>query len=267
MLKTQQLFDPYGHLAYRESGQGEPIIFLHGVGMHSEAWTPQIDAFCDGMRTIALDMPGHGESSALPKGAELQDFVEWLYEALDKLELGPVNLVGHSMGALIAGGFSVKYPELVRRVAVLNGIYCRSQKARAAVEARAAEIELGKVDLETPIKRWFGDSDTDSEACRLVLKILASVDMDGYAIAYRAFAQGDQTYAAGWANVRCPMLALTGDGDPNSTPEMSKAMARAALNGHVEILAGQRHMINLTAPSKVNAILSLWLSTPVDKKE
>ena len=58
------------------------------------------------------------------------------------------------------------------------------------------------------------------------------------------------------------MLALTGDGDPNSTPKMSRAMAESAQNGHVKVLEGHRHMVNLTAPEAVNKILDNWLAMP-----
>jgi pimeloyl-ACP methyl ester carboxylesterase len=55
------------------------------------------------------------------------------------LGLGPVSVAGHSMGALIAAGLAVERPDLVRRVALLNGVHRRSPEARAAVLARAAE--------------------------------------------------------------------------------------------------------------------------------
>jgi pimeloyl-ACP methyl ester carboxylesterase len=259
----QQLSEPYGNLAYREVGQGDPLVLIHGVGMQSAAWGPQIEHFGQSMHVIALDMPGHGDSSPLPTTAELPDYVSWLFAALTALDTGPVNLAGHSMGALIAGGFAVSYPQLTRRVALLNGVHKRSASARAAVEARSTQINAGEIDIETPLTRWFDDSDADRVVRETVRPWLKAINPGGYATAYGAFARGDQTYASDWSNVECPVLALTGDGDPNSTPDMSRAMASAARNGRVEILEGHRHMVNLTAADTVNSILDDWLAMPV----
>ncbi|GAA6194493.1 alpha/beta hydrolase [Phaeobacter sp. NW0010-22] len=263
---TLQLSEPYGQVAYRDTGTGAPVLLIHGVGMQSASWGPQIDTLSATHRVIAVDMPGHGGSDPLPEAAELPDFVAWLFAVVTALDLGPVSLAGHSMGALIAGGFAAEYPNMVARVAVVNGVYRRNAAARAAVEARAAEIKQGKVDLETPLTRWFGDSAQDQIARDQVAGWLSAVDMSGYATAYGAFARGDSTYADAWGRVTCPMLALTGDGDPNSTPEMSQAMAAAAQNGAAKVITGHRHMVNLTAPNEVTAILQDWLSRSLTQR-
>lgn len=263
-LTTLQLSEPYGQIAYRQAGQGEPVVLIHGVGMQSAAWGPQIEALSATHHVIALDMPGHGGSDPLPPEAQLPDFVAWCAAALETLNLGAVNLAGHSMGALIAGGVAIEHPSLVQRIAVVNGVYRRLIAARQAVEARADEIRKGPVDLETPLNRWFDPQ--DRVARDQVAGWLQQVDQGGYATAYGAFARGDDTYADGWSNVTCPMLALTGDGDPNSTPEMSQAMADAAQDGDAVIVEGHRHMVNLTAPDVVTDILRSWLTRPIKER-
>jgi (E)-2-((N-methylformamido)methylene)succinate hydrolase len=61
--------------------------------------------------------------------------------------------------------------------------------------------------------------------------------------------------------VRCPLLVLTGDGDANSTPAMSRAMAAMAPQGRAVVIAGHRHMVNLTAPDAVTTEMKHWLAT------
>ena len=246
--------------AYRDAGQGEPLVLIHGVGMRLEAWEPQIAELSRRRRVIAVDMPGHGETDKLPRGSLLPDFVRWLGVFLDDLRLGAVNLCGHSMGALIAGGAAAAFGDRIKRVALLNGVYRRTPEARAAVLARAKEIEEGHIDLRSPLARWFGDAEVGGEPYRLTRGWLASVDVEGYGTAYAAFAQGDETYADAWPRVRAPALFITGAEDPNSTPAMSRAMAAAAQAGQALVIEGHRHMINLTAPQFVNDALSAWLS-------
>ncbi|WP_170765636.1 alpha/beta fold hydrolase [Ruegeria lacuscaerulensis] len=266
-LTTLQLSKPFGRVAYQEAGRGAPLVLIHGVGMQSAAWAPQIDALSADYRVIALDMPGHGDSDPLPGNPELSDYVAWLDEIVKALDLGAVYLAGHSMGALISGGYAVSYPEKVARVALLNGVFRRTAEARAAVQVRAEEIRSGSFDLETPLKRWFGDSPAERSACEQVAEWLSAVNHKGYADAYSAFAGGDEEYADGFADIRCPLLALTGADDPNSTPAMANSMAEAAPQGRAVVIDGQRHMVNLTAPEQVNAILLDWLQTPWEERE
>ncbi|WP_323775449.1 alpha/beta fold hydrolase [Leisingera sp.] len=267
---TLPLSEPYGTVTCQRAGQGDglraPVVLIHGVGMQSAAWAPQIEALSLTHKVIALDMPGHGGSVPLPEGAELPDYVDWLHAVLQALDLGPVSLAGHSMGALIAGGYAVCHAENVARVALLNGVFRRLPEARQAVEARAAEIRAGSFDLETPLTRWFGESAADQAARAQVAEWLSAVNLAGYAAAYTAFARGDSTYADGFGGIACPLLALTGGGDPNSTPDMAQRMADAAPQGRAVVIEGHRHMVNLTAPAEVNRALRDWLNASAEKE-
>jgi len=270
--KTLRLSEPFGQVAYREagrshSGKTEPVILIHGVGMQSSAWRPQIEALSETHYVNALDMPGHGKSDHIPLGSDLPDFLDWLLAVLDAFKLEQVSLAGHSMGALIAGGFAVCCPDRVARVALLNGVFCRDEVARKTVIARAEQIGTGAFDLETPLRRWFGDTAIERAARKDVAGWLSNVDIVGYATAYGAFARGDAMYAEGFGRIKCPLLALTGEADPNSTPAMSHAMADAAPYGRAVIIESHRHMVNLTAPDAVNAALTEWLHTPLKQGE
>ncbi|MFV0300462.1 MAG: alpha/beta fold hydrolase [Paracoccus sp. (in: a-proteobacteria)] len=266
-LKTLHLSEPYGTVAYREAGNGDPLVLIHGVGMQSAAWEPQIRELSKTHHVFALDMPGHGGSGPLPTDSSLEDYVQWLYEVLQRLGRRRVSLAGHSMGALIAGGFAVSHPDIVARVALLNGVYRRDPEKRAAVEARAESIRQGDFDTATPLKRWFGNDRADEVARAQVEDWLKAVDATGYATAYTAFAKGDSTFADGFASIRCPLLALTGENDPNSTPAMSRAMADTAPQGRAVVVDGHRHMVNLTAAELVNSELRRWLDTEAHVEE
>ncbi|TDQ17729.1 pimeloyl-ACP methyl ester carboxylesterase [Phyllobacterium brassicacearum] len=261
MLATPQRSRTPKGAAYLEKGAGEPLLLIHGVGMQLEAWGPQISALSDTHRVIAVDMPGHGGSERIAPDARLDGFVAWLSATIDDLGLDSLNVAGHSMGALIAGGIAATQPHRIRRVALLNSVYRRSPDARAAVRARAAEIlKGGHTDYDGPLLRWFGEDNQHSEAYRLTRSWLSDVDPKGYATAYSAFAEGDAFYADCWPSVQCPALFLTGADDPNSTPAMAIAMADAAPRGYFRLIENERHMVNLTAPVAVNAIMREWLA-------
>ncbi|KKW68051.1 alpha/beta hydrolase [Lampropedia cohaerens] len=243
---------------YLDSGSGEPVLLVHGVGMQALAWHPQIEFLSNNYRVIAVDMPGHGASEGLAGEVGLQDYVRWMAECIERLDVGPVSLAGHSMGALVAVGTAIERPELVTRVAAVNGVHRRSPEARAAVLRRAHQLQTGGLDVQAPLSRWFDPTD-DPVVVDRVRGWLESVDLAGYAAAYRAFALGDEVYADRWPEIACPALVLTGAQDPNSTAEMAVRMASLGQQAYAVVIDGHKHMVNLTAPDAVNQALSDWM--------
>lgn len=246
-----------GRARVLSAGDGPPVLLIHGVGLRAEVWGPQMLALSATHKVLAVDMPGHGESDPLPPGASLLDFVAWAARVVDALALGPVAVAGHSMGALIAGGLAATRPDLVARVALLCPVHRRSAEARAAVLARATDIAAGRGDPEAPLARWFTAEEAAPRA--LCADMLRTVSPSGYATAYAAFAAGDATYADRLPDIRCPALVLTAEGDANSTPAMTHAIADAIPGGRALVIAGHRHMLTLTAADQVNTALLDWL--------
>ncbi len=242
-----------GGTSFIEKGEGEPILLIHGVGLNAEAWALQIAAFSDTHRVIAMDMAGHGESLPPPPSATLEDYVGQARRLLDDLGITAANVVGHSMGGLIATGLAIAHPQRVKRLAALNSVHERSAEARAAVEARAAAITPG-MSFAATLDRWFG---TDDQALRArVGKWLQGTDPAAYATAYRIFAAEDRAFSGKLSGILCPALFATAEGDPKSTPAMAEAMAAAAPRGRSAVVAGARHMMPLTHWQEVNALLS-----------
>lgn len=240
---------------------GAPLVLLHGVGMCAQAWAPQLAAFAATHRVIALDLPGHGKTDALPGKPQLADYVAWAARAITALDLGPVALAGHSMGALIAMGTTIEHPDLVERVALLNPVYRRGAAAREAILGRARALAQGHSDPEAPLARWFGPDEAPEVRAR-VGGWLRTVDPHGYAATYAAFAEGDAVYADRIGEIRCPTLVLTGENDGNSSPDMARQIAAGVANARAVIVAGERHMTSLTAPERVNSELARWLGLP-----
>ena len=255
-LQTLRLSDGQ-QISYLELGQGEPLVLLHGVGMCAEAWGPQIAHFAKTNRVIALDMPGHGLSDLLPGAPELARLC-----GLGGQNFAAVGLQLCQCGGAFDGRADRRrvwrwiIPIWCCGLAVLNGVYRRTPEARAAVQARAAALAEGANDIDVPLTRWFSDSAADQAVRAQVAGWLKTVNLHGYAAAYRAFANGDMAYAEAWPQIQSPALVLTASGDANSTPEMAKAMAKAAPMGQAVVIEGHRHMVNLTAPAQVNAALA-----------
>ncbi len=244
----------FGNLAAIREGVGDTVLLLHGVGLCAEAWAAQIDAISHEYTVLAPDLPGHGESGCLDADDQLSDVTDRIAAAMQ----APAFVVGHSMGAMVALDLAIRYPGKVRGVIALNAIFQRDAAAKAAVQARAKALnDANNPDPEPTLQRWFGDSNSDEKsAC---LDWLTAVHPTGYRAAYRIFATEDGPCDAALSVLACPALFMTGSAEPNSTPDMARAMATLTPNGRALIVEGAAHMMPMTHADAVNrALLSFF---------
>jgi pimeloyl-ACP methyl ester carboxylesterase len=230
--------------------------------MAYEIWRPQFEDFARDHLVVAYDMLGHGGSATPPEGVTLADYAAQLADLLDHLGLPAANVVGHSMGALVALEFALACPQRVLRVAALNAVFQRSAQQRAAVVARAQSLGDGVAGTLAPtLERWFGNPVPQPlvQPAAQVARLLRDVDPTGYARTYRLFASSDNVHAARLGQLAVPALFLTGEEDLNSSPAMSQAMARLAPQGRAEVIPQARHMMNVTHPARVTASLRAFL--------
>lgn len=107
-------------LYYREKGNKEPLILLHGNGEDGSYFENQIDYFCDRYRVIALDTRGHGKSPRGNVPFTIEQFSCDLYDFMAELEISKAIILGFSDGANIAMKFAIKHPDMVKAL-ILNG--------------------------------------------------------------------------------------------------------------------------------------------------
>lgn len=105
----------YQHLGDKQT---EPALLLHGIGADHQMWHPQMENWPQqGLQLVVPDLWGHGQSSDLPK-ADLECWHQQLDELLDECQLAQVNLMGVSMGGVIALSYTVARPQRVKRLVV-----------------------------------------------------------------------------------------------------------------------------------------------------
>jgi len=259
-LKVASTFYTKDGTAFKSYGdQPSPLIFIHGVGMRGDVWSPQVEYFSNDYQVITYDFLGHGESPLPPEEPVLDDYVEQLNNLLKYLDLSLISLVGHSMGALISVAFALKYPEKVKALVPINIAFNRSEEAQKGVLNRANQIlQSNKIlNIEQTLERWFKNK-TSADDLKKIDKVrnwLGTASPQGYGRAYRLFALSDKVFLNKLSRLRPPVLYLTGDEDPNSTPAMSQQMAEETPNGSSNSLTGEAHMMSYIAAYKVNPII------------
>ncbi|MFD5228631.1 alpha/beta fold hydrolase [Streptomyces qaidamensis] len=107
-------------LSYTRRGSGEPLLLLHGIGHHRQAWDPVIPVLAAERDVIAVDLPGCGESPALPGGMahDLPTMSAVLTAFFGALEIERPHVAGNSLGGLLA--LDLARASLVRSVTALS---------------------------------------------------------------------------------------------------------------------------------------------------
>lgn len=105
---------------YIDTGEGEPIVFIHNGGGFLQIWMKQIEYFQTKNRVIALDLPGFGLSGESSEEYSLMFYTRFLGAFLEKLDLKAVNLVGNCIGASIAINYKQENPGKVKSLTLMN---------------------------------------------------------------------------------------------------------------------------------------------------
>ncbi|MEU6092413.1 alpha/beta fold hydrolase [Streptomyces sp. NPDC047085] len=107
-------------VSYARVGHGEPLVLLHGIGHHRQAWDPVVDILATEREVIAVDLPGFGASPGLPAGLDydLPTTNSVLGALFEALELDRPHVAGNSLGGLLA--LELGREKLVRSVTALS---------------------------------------------------------------------------------------------------------------------------------------------------
>lgn len=245
--------------SYLVTGQGHPVVLIHGVGLNKEMWGGQIVGLAPHFQVIAYDMLGHGASPRPALDTGLAGYAGQLRELLEHLQLKRATVIGFSMGGLVARAFALHYPECLEGLVILNSVFNRSPEQRAGVIERTQQAaEFGPdANAEAALARWFSREYQAANPAQVaaIHQILASNDPQGYLTTYALFATQDMYRAEELGSIRVPTLIATGELDPGSTPEMARQLAERIPGAQVEVLKEQRHMMPVESPRLVNRML------------
>jgi pimeloyl-ACP methyl ester carboxylesterase len=151
-LRFQRIETVSGVVSILSAGAGEAILLLHGLGATKGSFLPTVAALAGSFRTIALDLPGFGDSFK-PLGAPYHPpfFARAVVELMDALGLGRAHVIGNSMGGRVALELGLRYPERVGRLVLLAPSLAWRRERPWAPLVRMMSPELGLVQI-TP--RW-----------------------------------------------------------------------------------------------------------------
>ncbi|MBK7866941.1 MAG: alpha/beta hydrolase [Ignavibacteriales bacterium] len=114
VIKTQ--IEPGLTIVHTDMGDGEPVVFIHGLGSYIPAWNKNLTTLSKHLRCIAIDLPGYGKSSKSLHTGTMDFYAELVIKLMDKLGIGKFNICGHSMGGVIAFKLAIEFPDRVNKL-------------------------------------------------------------------------------------------------------------------------------------------------------
>ena len=252
----QSKFADFGgvKIHYNDSGKGsKAIIFIHGWACSADFWKQSINEFPN-YRTIAVDLPGHGQSDK-PKTVYTMDYFAKSIEAVMKdARVGKAVLVGHSMGTPVARQFYRLYPKKTLGIVIVDGSLragTKEQMDRFIVPLRtnykenAAKFVDGMIQ---PIR---------DEKLKLEIRstMLATPDYVGVS------AMEGMAEEKIWTNdkINVPVLAIMAE-SPWWKPDTDTFYASIAPNLDFRMWQGVSHFLMMEKPEVFNKAVKLFIS-------
>ena len=100
-------------------GAGEPLVYLHGMEQHPGA-AGFLERLAQGRQVFAPELPGYGDSTGFDQIEELLDLVLFERRLIESWDVGPVDLVGHCLGGMVAAELAALCPWLVRSLVLVD---------------------------------------------------------------------------------------------------------------------------------------------------
>ncbi len=247
-------FDKDQNHYFFKNNNSIPLVFIHGVGLNQSMWLPQIDYFKN-KTLLTYDLLGHGKTPYNKSIINIEDFRSQLKNLLNNLKIKKINLIGFSIGALIAIDFAYEYKKYLNSLTLIATTYKRTEEERQNVIDR---LNLAKKNMpisKLAMKRWFSDKyleDNPSiyeEFTNILNK--SGEDHNNFIKAYDLFAnyRDDEKKLK---QINTKTLIITGSDDPGSTPKMSKELNNDMPNSKFIKIKGGKHLCSIECSDDVN---------------
>ncbi len=231
-----------------------PLVFIHGVGLDHTMWSPQINYFKN-YSTITYDLLGHGRTPFKKEKIKMQDYIEQLLSIIEFLKVEKINLVGFSIGSLIALNFATDFQKKLNSLTLIATTYKRTEEQRQAVIDRVNLAKLNKPISQLAMKRWFTDEYLKKNPIIYdkFTKILTKngEDQKNFIKAYELFAHYKDDLEK-IKKINTKTLVMTGSIDPGSTPEMSKKLSNDLNNSSYTEINNGKHLCSIECADNVN---------------
>jgi pimeloyl-ACP methyl ester carboxylesterase len=263
---------------HKYGGPNGKLVFLHGGGLDSAmlSWKEVIEWMGDQYDIYAIDMLGYGESDKPDIVYSIPMYVEFLYDVLQQLSIEKTHLAGLSMGGGISIGFSLKFPWMVDKLALVGawGLYDRMPFhtiCRWYVNSRLNAKSYEWMGKSKRLVRWsiesslIGDKNRISD--ELVTDLFNLINKPECNIAWESFQRYElgkkkatTDLASHLKELKMPVLLVNGEKDALVRAKSAVEASKAIENSQLHIMKGCKHWAQKERPEEFARILGAFLT-------
>lgn len=248
-----------GTIAWRESGAGDAVVFLHGLGGSRTAWDVQLQDLSSAYRCVAWDAPGYGASPPLPGSWTFPRLVEAVVGLLDALDEPTAHLVGLSLGGMIAQHVAVAFPGRVRSLTLISSSPAFGLDGETTPEewrrARLGPLDDGLEPAAFAERVIAAIAGPEIEPGAFAEQCAAMARIPGAALRQAIDCLVTHDVRAMLPSVTAPTLVLVGALDEETPPSYARTIAELVPGARLVVVPEAGHLLPAEAPSSVNAHL------------
>ncbi|WP_240232799.1 alpha/beta fold hydrolase [Devosia lacusdianchii] len=244
------------HMYYEVSGEGPPLIVLHGAYMNIETMGAIIPALAESHTVYALELQGHGRTTDIDRPITYQNLADDVAGFMEAVGIGKASVFGYSMGANAGLQMVIRHPEKVDRAVLASVAYDAKgwqPEFLAFLPQLAPEFFVG-----TPVEDEYRRLAANPEGFPALVDKLIALEHEPLA------------WEADVAKIETPILIVQGDADTPS-PEHAVAMLRLLGGGtmgdmgaplpasRLAILPGTSHTALMNQPELLKALIGPFL--------
>ena len=251
-------------LRYDLIGKGpRTVFFVHALAADSGMWAEQVPVLlARGFNVLRVDLRGHGGSEPAPGDYTLDELASDMAMLIEAVGVGPVDYVGLSVGGMIGEALALRHGEHVASLMLCEAPPAALKNAQQVwtprVNAARAANSLEPI-ADATMERWLTPAfrARDPGRWQQIRDTVAATTVEGYCGTVAALSHFD--FTAELPNVRVPALVLYGEDDKATSHDENERLARLIPGGRFIAFPGARHLPNVEAPDRFNAILVDWL--------
>jgi pimeloyl-ACP methyl ester carboxylesterase len=253
-------------LAYLTMGDpaGTPVVLIHGYTDSARDWVPLIPQLSPHLRLILVDLRGHGRSGKPDCCYTRIDFAYDVKLLLDALHIERADIVGHSLGSIVAQTFAEFWPERTERVVLISSSGGRRPGAAPAppkFDYAAAIRQLKEPidpDSKFMIEWWSSPTPVDPDFIRRQRQDAAAIPLRVWlAILDQGLVDTDLQRTL--PRLKAPTLLIWGSADPLMEEEVRQTLREALPQAEVKVFPGLGHNPFWEEPAQVAAVINQFL--------
>ncbi|MEV6560561.1 alpha/beta hydrolase [Nocardia sp. NPDC051756] len=229
---------------YDETGDGEPVLLLHGGFVDSRSFEPAVAVLAEHFRVFRMDRRGHGRTPDVEGPISYDLMAQDTIAFLDKVVGGPAHLVGYSDGAIVALLVAIRRPDLVGRLVSISGNFHRDGILPGVLDG------FGHGEAMQRLATRYGEVSPDGQEHFAVVaeKVL------------RMAREEPTMTVEELAGITSRTLVIAADDDAMSL-EHTIALYRAIPDSELAVIPGASHLLVVEKPAEVYRLVGLFLTT------